>query len=450
MNQDFEIKNNILIKYHGEGGAVIIPDDVTGIGNYAFENCKSLTSVIIPDSVTSIGNYAFSNCYHLFLVTIGNSVTVIGDYAFSCCISLTSANLPDSVTSIGDSAFSFCRSLICMTIPDSVTSIGASAFVFCESLTCMTIPDSVTSIGKSAFSCCTGLYSIDVSENNAYYISENGVLFDKNKIRLMQYPAGSIRTEYQIPDSVISIENSAFCKCMSLISVTIPDGVMSIGKNAFCGCSALISVIIPDSVSEIGEDAFELCQKLISVKISDNVTNIRDRTFWGCKNLISVTIPDSVTALGEDVFNGCAKLKQTPVIITEGKILYLHKNSHSTCFFNIRQLAEMHDYSVEIEDDIKYDLILQMFILGIDEKGSSEYILKNFISMFFWMIDQENIEIIQKILNSEKFVTDKNIDKLIQYAIDQKKYQIQMILTDYKNQKNWYQNIDEIKHKFKL
>jgi len=54
------------------------------------------------------------------------------------------------------------------------------------------------------------------------------------------------------------------------------------------------------------------------------------------------------------------------------------------------------------------------------------------------------------ILDSERFITEENIDELIQYAIDQKKYQIQLMLTDYKQKKNWYQNIDEISDKFKL
>ncbi|WP_455944329.1 leucine-rich repeat protein [Leyella stercorea] len=89
----------------------IIPNSVTGIGDYAFSWCESLQSIIIPNSVTKIGDYAFSWCKSLQRVTISNSVTSIGDYAFSWCRSLQSITIPNSVTKIGDGAFSLCTHL---------------------------------------------------------------------------------------------------------------------------------------------------------------------------------------------------------------------------------------------------------------------------------------------------------------------------------------------------
>ena len=84
---------------------------VTGIGYWAFENCKSLTSVTIPDSVTTIGYRAFSGCTSLTSVTFPNSVTSIVDEVFIGCTSLTSVIIPDSVTAIGAYAFYDCDSL---------------------------------------------------------------------------------------------------------------------------------------------------------------------------------------------------------------------------------------------------------------------------------------------------------------------------------------------------
>ena len=113
----------------------IIPNSVTRIGNYAFENCSGLTSITIPNSVTSIGNSAFLGCDGLTSVTIGNSVTSIGEKAFESCSGLTSVTIGNSVTSIGNQALYNCSTLTSVTIPNSVTSIGWGAFGDCSNLT---------------------------------------------------------------------------------------------------------------------------------------------------------------------------------------------------------------------------------------------------------------------------------------------------------------------------
>ena len=237
---------------------------VTCIGNGAFGWCKSLTGVTIPDSVTSIGGSAFYGCTSLTSVTIPDSVTSIGGSAFGNCKSLTNMTIPDSVTLIGNGAFLGCTSLTSVTIPDSVTSIGERAFSECISLTSVTIPDSVTSIGDGAFASCTSLTGIWVAEGNNDYSSDaSGVLFNKDKITLVQCP-GTFR-EYTIPDSVTSIGEQAFMGCSSLTSVTIPDSVTSIHWGAFYDCTSLTSVTIPDSVTSIGAWAFRDCTSLTDV-----------------------------------------------------------------------------------------------------------------------------------------------------------------------------------------
>lgn len=155
----------------------MIPDSVTSIGDFAFEDCKSLKSISIPDSVTSIGDGAFEGCRNLTIINIPDSVTHVGESAFSGCKALVNRNgfviirnvlynyegkaksitIPDNVTSIWDCAFSECSSLTNISIPDSVTSIGDNAFSECESLTSISVPDSVTSIEAPAFTECENL-----------------------------------------------------------------------------------------------------------------------------------------------------------------------------------------------------------------------------------------------------------------------------------------------------
>ena len=90
--------------------SIIIPQDVTKIGSYAFYNCSSLSEITIPQSVTTIGERAFDSCSSLTEITIPQNVETIGEYAFAICSSLNTividnldiANAITSSTSQGD------------------------------------------------------------------------------------------------------------------------------------------------------------------------------------------------------------------------------------------------------------------------------------------------------------------------------------------------------------
>ncbi len=68
---------------------------VTGIGQFAFDGCSSLTSINLPESITSIGNFAFRKCENLISINIPPGVTSIGREAFMYCSGLTNINIPD-------------------------------------------------------------------------------------------------------------------------------------------------------------------------------------------------------------------------------------------------------------------------------------------------------------------------------------------------------------------
>jgi len=160
-------------------------------------------------------------------------------------------------SSIGIGAFQNATSLTSVTIPTSVTSIGFGAFKLATSLTSITIPTGVTSIGSDAFYGATGLVSILVDILNPNYSSIEGVLFNKNKQTIIQFPPGKAGNSYTIPDSVTSIASSAFAYATSLTSITIPTSLISIDSNAFDYAIGLTSITIPPSVTRIGSSAFQ-------------------------------------------------------------------------------------------------------------------------------------------------------------------------------------------------
>ncbi len=263
---------------------IIIPDSVTSIEERAFYHCTSLTSVSIPNSVKSIDNMAFSWCKKLETVNIPNGITTINPSTFNYCESLTHISLPDSVTSIGSHAFSNCNNLLSINIPNGVTSIGSQAFRFCNNLTNLTIPSNVASIGEYTFNGCTSMKNIEVADNNGYFYSDNGVLFNKDKTVLLFYPPKNDNTSYIIPNGVNHIDTAAFADCINLISITIPNSVESMGNNVFRNCTNLTNIIIPNSVKTMGWCCFNDCYNLKSITMSDNITKIPSDTFKGCND----------------------------------------------------------------------------------------------------------------------------------------------------------------------
>jgi len=108
-----------------------------------------------------------------------------------------------------------------------------------------------------------------------------------------------------------AIPNEAFYDkhgCETLVSINIPNSVTSIGNKAFCFCTSLTSISIPNGITEIKEETFESCTNLTSVTIPDSVTSIEYGAFKGCKSLTNITIPNSITEIDREAFTGCYNL----------------------------------------------------------------------------------------------------------------------------------------------
>jgi hypothetical protein len=230
--------------------------------------------------------------------------------------SLTSVSLPPSLVSIGSLAFGANPALSQIALPANLVSIGASAFIGCG-LTSVLIPASVTSIGVETFVNNTLLGAINVEAGNPNYASVEGVLFDKNIVTLLQYPA-SRSGAYTIPTSVTTIGRSAFDRVASLTEITIPVGLTKLDTNAFFRCTSLKTVSIPSTVTSISVQPFAGCYSLTSINV--DAANPKYAGVGGVlfdKALTTLiqfpgglagayTIPTGVTKIGNGSFRGSA------------------------------------------------------------------------------------------------------------------------------------------------
>lgn len=252
-----------------------------------------------------------------------------------------------------------------IVIPEGVTKIGKGAFYGCFRLSSITIPDSVTEIEDTAF-----VNEFIVDQNNPCFSSADGVLYSRDKKKLLCYPPKKKESFFEIPNVVTEVESFAFNGCDLLESVKIPDSVTEIGASFYCcknlreitveknnpsyisadgvlysknmeelycypagksessfdvpdsvrgiimgafGCCTLKSVKIPNGVTDIGDGAFRNCGGFETVALPEGINKIGAGTFFGCDNLETVVIPDSVTEIGTSAFASCHSLRSLAI-----------------------------------------------------------------------------------------------------------------------------------------
>lgn len=251
----------------GLSGILTIPSTVTIIENAAYYQCTGLSgSLKIPSSVLSIGENAFYGCTGFKgNLEIFANLTTLKCEVFAACKFTGILTIPESVTTIEAGAFSGCNGFTGnLGIPSLVSTIGANAFANCEGINGnIVIPESVNTIGKEAFNNCAGLFL--VADQNSNYSSLDGVLFNKDKTKIIRYPkvkSGS----YTIPNTVQIIESNSFSNLTNLTgSLIIPETVTTIGDFAFSSNNGLTAITIPSTVSSIGVAAFMACNNLVSM-----------------------------------------------------------------------------------------------------------------------------------------------------------------------------------------
>ena len=319
--------------------AVVIPDTVISMGEYAFQSSAYLSSVKIGNGLRSISKEAFEYCSNLSEITIpagiesiggaafkfaglgklifenNSKLTVISYAAFYGC-PLTSVNFPDSLMNIGDSAFFKCSlssisfgegsslqiigaeafryaPLATVAFPANIRMIGDYAFADTAIAGSVTVPVSLESLGGGAFGACHALTEIKVESGNKIYADIDGVVYTNDGKTAVAYPAGNPAENYTVLDGTQKIGIAAFYGSWNLRGVAVPTGVDEFYEYAFFDCEKVYGYSLPDTLETVGPYSMAKNYSLSSVSLPDSVINIGGYAFAYDSSLYTVYISDT-------------------------------------------------------------------------------------------------------------------------------------------------------------
>lgn len=330
---------------------IVIPKDVSYIGQYAFAHTPSIKSVRFEEDSKcyGMGSRAFEGCTSLQLIEMPQRMKIIGRMSFSGCSALESISfdLVSSVLRFEEYAFVGCNNLHDVYITGdcekwldiekkfeyssplsngadlyfdgqlvehltiSSESLPKGALSGCTSIKTIEFAEGVRTIGSLAFSNCVNLEKVTISstvkniENRAFdwcdSLSEvhfNGTLKDWMLISFEDVSANPL---FNHSDLYIGNE--------LLKNLVIPEGITDIYMNTFAGCTSIETVNVPGHVFSIKYYAFFECPNITTVVIDEGVRYIRTQAFFGCESVEYVRLPSSLESFGyeSDIFNGSMK-----------------------------------------------------------------------------------------------------------------------------------------------
>ena len=342
---------------------LVLPDSISGIGDYAFANCGFAT-VKFGNGLNCLGNYAFLGCGSMTQVQfeVSCGLTTLGEGCFKGCSVLPSIDLPGHVQEIGNFAFEGCTQLseINMIYPDhendkgesapllgTLTAVGQNVFKDCASLSHLVLPNTYTgSMDVSEFQGCVALeyirsgYQDNAADGSATFFLNDGdwaafgweqflaqcpknpegteskfYLWGRKNSKLHQTATEKkIAFKFYDPDLLMNVYEKVVSEIGDNGQETGNTATFWVNENnelVKCDISnALHKLTLPESIgpkniNAIGSGTFRNKCNLNVVTIPASVANIADSAFQGCHNLkwVIYTDAEKVSSIGTGAFN---------------------------------------------------------------------------------------------------------------------------------------------------
>ncbi|MBR4137444.1 MAG: leucine-rich repeat domain-containing protein, partial [Bacteroidales bacterium] len=285
-------------------GEITLPETLTTIGEYAFQNCAG-TTFNWPSNITSIGRQAFYYCEKLATVVINNDISEIPECTFQGCIGLTTLTIGTGVKTIGNNAFQGCTGLTNITLNATLTTVPSSSNYAFKSCTCanactLTIGTEVSSIPTNTFNCLGNVLTI-------YFNATSCADFESTNSSMPSVPSSGTFASVYIGDNVTRVPSYMF-KGKKLSHITIGSSVSYIGYEAFSAYGTITSELIskPSTPPTLETNTFQNGNKSNPTYVpSGSVSAYQTATGWSSfSNYKSIyEIAGSITILTEGTYN---------------------------------------------------------------------------------------------------------------------------------------------------
>ena len=264
----FDAQRFVLKEYTGTETDVVVPDTmddgvpVKRLGTQLLAGSETLTSVAVPDSVTILGSGALSYDVNLSEITLSSNLINIGWNAISSNDALTELTIPASVCIIDSYAVSGCYALKKIVFEGACPLIGPEAF---GTAVDVIIPRTIGGVPV---------------ENISYNAFENTRDYVHSDMETNQKEGDWVPMRCVIlPETLKSIEDSAFTNCHDLETVICYAPLETTNKGLFSECQGLKKVVFVNGVLHMDNYLFNFCKNLETVWCKNQVDRIGIQTF---------------------------------------------------------------------------------------------------------------------------------------------------------------------------
>ena len=229
---------------------------------------------------------------------LGNRPWITASKDIGCDI--TKLVVEDGITGIGERSFARMKDLEEIELADSITEIGGAVFSDCNSkVKRVQLPASLETLGLYAFNLTGNIESFTIADRNPHFLTEDGVLYNKEKTILYYYPIAKKAESFTVPSSVLEIMPSAFNNAQNLKKAELPDGLGKIWHHAFAGCKNLEELTIPESVTVIGNNFLNGAgpDNTVSLYFDGKPAEIMERAFSNVN--VTATVPAGMWTEGD-------------------------------------------------------------------------------------------------------------------------------------------------------